>query len=108
MRFGESPRSKIELLEIEGGTRVISCDHFCVHWMKDRGRNDYRKESWKSQALPESWIAHEGDLKFEFRSNTGSSSGLFLDQRANRRWVRAQSKDLRVLNLFSYTGGFSV
>ncbi len=38
----------------------------------------------------------------------GQKTGFFLDQRENRRRVRSLSKGLRVANLFSYTGGFSV
>jgi 23S rRNA (cytosine1962-C5)-methyltransferase len=38
----------------------------------------------------------------------GQKTGLFLDQREARRMVRAVAKDLRVLNLYGYTGGFSV
>lgn len=38
----------------------------------------------------------------------GQKTGLFLDHRDNRAYVREQSRDKRVLNLFSYTGGFSV
>lgn len=38
----------------------------------------------------------------------GVNTGLFLDARPMRRWVRAHSRDLRVLNLFSYTAAFGV
>lgn len=38
----------------------------------------------------------------------GQKTGLFLDQREARRMVRAVSKGRRVLNLYAYTGGFSV
>ena len=38
----------------------------------------------------------------------GVNTGLFLDARPMRRWVRARSQDLRVLNLFSYTAAFGV
>ncbi|MFO0562229.1 MAG: class I SAM-dependent rRNA methyltransferase [Polyangiales bacterium] len=38
----------------------------------------------------------------------GQKTGLFLDQREARRLVRSISKGLRVLNLYAYTGGFSV
>lgn len=38
----------------------------------------------------------------------GQKTGLFLDQREARRRVRALSAGRRVLNLFGYTGGFSV
>ena len=35
-------------------------------------------------------------------------TGLFLDHRVARNWVRGSCKELRVLNLFAYTGSFSV
>ena len=38
----------------------------------------------------------------------GQKTGAFLDQRENRRRVRAMSSGKRVLNLFSYAGGFSL
>lgn len=38
----------------------------------------------------------------------GQKTGLFLDQRVSRAKVRAMAKGLRVLNLYAYTGGFSV
>ena len=37
----------------------------------------------------------------------GQKTGAFLDQRDNRQRVRHMSAGARVLNLFSYTGGFS-
>ncbi|MDB4930650.1 MAG: m5C1962 methyltransferase RlmI [Myxococcaceae bacterium] len=38
----------------------------------------------------------------------GQKTGLFLDQRESRHRVRGIASGLRVLNLYSYTGGFSV
>jgi 23S rRNA (cytosine1962-C5)-methyltransferase len=38
----------------------------------------------------------------------GQKTGLFLDHRESRFAVRGISKDARVLNLYGYTGGFSV
>ena len=38
----------------------------------------------------------------------GQKTGFFLDQRENRQCVRAWSRGQRVLNMFGYTGGFSV
>ncbi len=38
----------------------------------------------------------------------GMNTGLFLDARPMRRWVRGQSEGRRVLNLFSYTASFGV
>jgi 23S rRNA (cytosine1962-C5)-methyltransferase len=61
-----------------------------------------------SKNCPESWVIKENDFSFEARSQQGFSPGLFLDQRKNRQWVKKHSSEKRVLNLFSYTGGFSV
>ncbi len=38
----------------------------------------------------------------------GQKTGLFLDQRENRRRVGALAADAEVLNLFAYSGGFAV
>ncbi len=38
----------------------------------------------------------------------GQKTGFFLDQRENRQLIRGLSTGQRVLNLFAYTGGFSV
>lgn len=38
----------------------------------------------------------------------GQKTGFFLDQRDNRSTIRAWSNGLRMLNVFSYTGGFSI
>lgn len=61
-----------------------------------------------SEHLPESWAAEENHINYEFRKDQGLSPGLFLDQRSHRQWVKENSKDKKVLNLFCYTGGFSV
>ena len=51
----------------------------------------------------------ENGLKFEISFRGGYSQGLFLDQRLNRlRAARNAAPGQRVLNLFAYTGGFSV
>jgi 23S rRNA (cytosine1962-C5)-methyltransferase len=62
----------------------------------------------KSAEIPDQWIAVENNLHFQLRLNAGFSPGLFLDQSQNRKWVCENSKNKTVLNLFSYTSGFSV
>ncbi|MDB4673236.1 class I SAM-dependent methyltransferase [Verrucomicrobiales bacterium] len=50
---------------------------------------------------------HGARYKIDFRA--GYSQGIFLDQRLNRQEVRRRSETgQRVLNLFAYTGAFSV
>ena len=51
---------------------------------------------------------HEDGLRFEVDVRLGQKTGLFLDQRENRRYLAALAGGRRVLNLFGYTGGFSL
>ncbi len=53
-------------------------------------------------------IAVEHGVKFIVNLEKGQKTGFFLDQRENRNYIRSVSKGLSVLNLFSYSGGFSV
>ena len=50
----------------------------------------------------------ENGLYFEVDVLQGQKTGFYLDQRENRQRIRTLSKDKSVLNVFSYTGGFSV
>jgi 23S rRNA (cytosine1962-C5)-methyltransferase len=50
----------------------------------------------------------ENGLRFEADVARGQKTGFFLDQRENRREVKALADGYDVLNLFSYTGGFSL
>ena len=61
-----------------------------------------------SPHYPKRWQIKENNLNYELRIDSGLSTGLFLDQRNNRKWILQNSQRLRVLNLFSYTGGFSI
>ena len=57
---------------------------------------------------PEPLLVQENGLSFQVSLERGLNTGLFLDQRGNRRDLMARVKGKRVLNLFSYTGAFSV
>ncbi len=50
----------------------------------------------------------EHGLRFGVDLLRGQKGGLFLDQRENRALVRTLAEGRRVLNLFGYTGGFSI
>lgn len=52
-------------------------------------------------------VAEDG-LVFEVNLTSYADTGLFLDQALARRFIREQSAGKTVLNLFSYTGSFSV
>ena len=53
-------------------------------------------------------VFQESGLRFEADVLRGQKTGFFLDQRENRRTVESLAAGRRVLNLFSYSGGFSL
>ncbi len=52
--------------------------------------------------------AVENGLKFHVDWLRGQKTGFFVDQRENRSLLEQYAKDKTVLNMFCYTGGFSV
>ncbi|MBL9023699.1 MAG: class I SAM-dependent methyltransferase [Myxococcales bacterium] len=60
------------------------------------------------EAAPESFEIVERGVPFEVHLGDGLSTGIFLDQRENRARIRELAKGARFLNLFAYTGSFSV
>ena len=60
------------------------------------------------EEAPEQLVVQEAGLRFLVRPREGQKTGLFLDQREHRCFVGARAHGLDVVNLFAYTGGFSV
>lgn len=72
------------------------------------GRGDYEPiVLWGQENLGQI-VALENGIKFYIDPINGQKTGFFLDQREPRALVKAYSKDKRVLNTFSYSGGFSL
>ncbi|MFK9005717.1 class I SAM-dependent methyltransferase [Pseudomonas pergaminensis] len=63
---------------------------------------------WLAGSPVDALTITEGGLRYLIDLGKKQNSGLFLDMRYGRNWVREQAKGLRVLNLFAYTCGFSV
>jgi 23S rRNA (cytosine1962-C5)-methyltransferase len=75
----------------------------------DTRRDDLApKTPVRGEAAPEEITVREEGVPFAVRLGDGLSTGIFLDQRANRLFVRESAKDQRVANLFSYTCAFSI
>ncbi|MCU0823464.1 MAG: class I SAM-dependent methyltransferase [Leptospira sp.] len=72
-----------------------------------------KKQKGKEQYIPLSregathWIL-ESDLQFKVNLSDYLDTGLFLDHRITRKWIRERVKDKSFLNLFCYTGAFTV
>src|SRR5258705_2867710 len=72
---------------------------------KKPGRlGQYQKTGEKRSAF----IVEENGLKFIVNLSDYLDTGLFLDHRITRERMKAGARDRNVLNLFSYTGSFSV
>ena len=57
---------------------------------------------------PRPLVVQENGLKYQVDLNEGLNTGLFFDQRQNRIEIRQRAAGKKVLNLFAYTGSFSV
>lgn len=58
--------------------------------------------------VPETVEIVEHGVRFEVPLRTGQKTGWFYDQRMNRGRLRAYAKGARVLDIFSYLGGFGL
>lgn len=71
---------------------------------------DSKRYSWMlaGKPRPGRLPVREHGLEFLVDLEEGLNTGLFLDQRRNRQDLRSRVAGRRVLNLFAYTGSFSV
>lgn len=53
-------------------------------------------------------VINENGLKLNVDIENGQKTGYFLDQKSNRILIRHLSKDKRVLDCFTHTGGFAL
>jgi len=72
---------------------------------RSRGGEQYA-DAGQSEGEP--FVVHEHGLRFEVNLERHLDTGLFLDHRSTRAEVRAQARGRRFLNLFAYTGAFTV
>jgi 23S rRNA (cytosine1962-C5)-methyltransferase len=56
----------------------------------------------------ENLVIEENNLKYQLQLGKSRNTGLFLDMSNGRKWVQEHSEGKRILNLFSYTCGFSI
>lgn len=102
--FAPVSKSDLKILTVELANRFDQCKSILVQ---------HRYQSvWKVECLYGEEISQleitENNLLYKLEIKSGVNTGLFLDMRNGRDWVQKNSKNLRVLNLFSYTCGFSV
>ncbi len=77
---------------------------FLKHRDRQRGAEQYQRIDERGARF----VVHEGGLKFVVNLSDYVDTGLFLDHRNTRQMVRERSAGKRFLNLFAYTGSFTV
>lgn len=73
--------------------------------LKEEGLTPSKKVLYGN--FKEEIVILENGLKFAVESAEGQKTGFFLDQREMRQFIRELAHSKKVLNCFSYTGGFS-
>jgi 23S rRNA (guanine2445-N2)-methyltransferase / 23S rRNA (guanine2069-N7)-methyltransferase len=104
-----SPAEHADWLDLMARTAAktldIQHDHvFLKHRDRQRGSDQYERVDHREARF----IIQEGGLKFIVNLSDYIDTGLFLDHRITRQMVREAAGGKRFLNLFAYTGSFSV
>ena len=93
-------------LEIISEVTGVPSTHIYV---RQRKRMSHREGQYeKIDTKQEFFTVLENGIKFQVNLTDYLDTGLFLDHRITRGMVKEVCKDKRVLNLFCYTGSFSV
>lgn len=121
------------IVDVYGDTAVMQAHSVGMHihrnWIAEAVVNQvpqvknvyYKSETtlpFKAQLEPQdgyliggdtgNYVGIENGLKFNVDWLRGQKTGFFVDQRENRSLLERYVKDKSVLNMFCYTGGFSV
>jgi len=86
---------------------VLQLPDEAIH-LKQRRRQKGLEQYEKAGEQGEEFVVEEGGLKFGINLDQYLDVGLFLDHRNTRAMVRAEAAGKRFLNLFAYTGSFTV
>lgn len=71
---------------------------------RQRGLTQHEKQDESNRTF----VVQEAGLRFEVNLSDYIDTGLFLDHRLTRAMVRDEARGKRLLNLFCYTGSFTV
>ena len=97
--------SKKELKVINVLLELTKLSKYHIAFMVNKGKTTDIKPAYDNFNENE-WFVNEAEVKLHLKNNQGASAGLFIDQRANRKWIKSIANKKSVLNLFSYTGSF--
>jgi 23S rRNA (cytosine1962-C5)-methyltransferase len=95
------------------GTKQVIADVLQISpdavFTKERKRKEDRLSQYQKNAEEKAFFeVQENNLRFLVNLSDYLDTGLFLDHRITRKMVMEDAKNKKVLNLFAYTGSFSV
>ncbi len=94
---------------------IWNTPHDAVEWKRKNGH--YHRSSkgggeWEFFDLPNEWTIGYRDLTFHLKPFSFKHTGLFPEQAVNWNWcaekIKNAGRELKVLNLFAYTGGATI
>jgi len=91
----------------DSASAALGIEPACI-FLKQRQKQKGNSQYEKIAEVRYEKIVGEGDLSFKVNLSDYLDTGLFPDRRLLRAVIRDESAGKRVLNLFSYTGSFSV
>lgn len=93
---------------VEVIAEVLQIDDEHIYTKERRRKADRLSQYQKIGGEKEFFEVEENGLKFLVNLSDYLDTGLFLDHRTTRKMVMDEAKGKKVLNLFAYTGSFSV
>ena len=102
---GLDGRTREEVIDLV--SRMVYVEKDMIIWQYRKKREGLEQHSLVSDQKVEVEVKEHG-LVFRVDLTSHIDTGLFLDHALTREYVRSISAGMRVLNLFSYTGSFSV
>jgi 23S rRNA (cytosine1962-C5)-methyltransferase len=98
--------SIIQAMQIAAGDRIHTIYNKSDSTLPEKPGIANRSGFLKGDA--DQGVVVENGFRFNVNWVQGQKTGFFIDQRENRKLVGEWSKGRRVLNMFGYTGGFSI
>jgi len=117
MANGEKLERWGDILLIRPDPQIIWREKQCPDlWSKANARYQRSKTgggAWEyKKRLPEAWQVHYKNLTFNIKPMGFKHTGLFPEQAVNWDWmldkIQKEKREIKVLNLFAYTGGATV
>ena len=94
---------------------IWNTPHNAAEWKRKNGhyhRSNKGGGEWEFFDLPNEWTIGYRDLTFHLKPFSFKHTGLFPEQAVNWDWcadkIKNAGRELKVLNLFAYTGGATI